>query len=960
MKSMDIKRIGSIATGTVMLGAALAGPVGAGMDTAGLDKGFFYDANYNPVAQIVVGEKVGNALDFVAAGNIAATIGNLAYMTTTETVEGGGTAEGQVVISSSAIGATGDYVQDTAILENLVDFYDKDDGFHFDNPTAGQAVTYERGDFTQYSLACEQQTRTEAAILMEGDYSNVHCLFCQTLCLEALENPKHEMKEKITVDYDNIWYYEDGLNDDDSEDLRMAIDKDSIVYTVETGYIPMKRLTKVIGGTADDYIDFEYRGKIILLGDEYYVREVDGATKIYLSKGKVLDGISSEGYTAEYNGYKFKIDHLIYSAEYEVAGILLDVEKPDGTVVQTQISKMANGMVDDLEISGVYAEEADALASASIIAYDTGSDVLLEDGEDLEIGGTVWNDWEVTFHVVNDCVDADTDDEYDANGPDCDISEYDEIDDTTQNGLLQEIEITYKHKLDGAEALEEDESLEFPGGRFKLTFKGFRTNDFRGSSCSGMGEGDILVERGDEDYQIKVSFTGDDNNRYADVRLDEGPFRKGDAFVLDGVVYKYDKYQTIENGAGDTDDQVKVTLDPVIRGNRQKITLDRLCDPENDQGTAAGCDFTAAFCDCNSTAEEITIRALALTDAMDDKDIDRYENDEDVDVTTEDLFFKNNAINGLTMLYDGSRLVIFADSLADGYLTVNPNMIGILDDFDVDEHRVWLWAEEEGDKYLDINSTTDNTLTWDTNADGDDDDTLVLIMDDNNERVVIDLGDRDYDETVTWDFDNALGMYERDCNCTTDCQVDVCDVTEVIVLDEDRDSLLIAPVGGNSYTVDWATDNRIDSVDVCHYKDDVDATVFLGTEEEETLAEYTITKDDVGTEKTAACCTFKVEDFGVTGTAGGGAVTSAVVNPVGTLVVAESSADETKNLVIVGGPAVNAMTEAAGVTADEISAASDKYIVKKVGSKVVVAGWEADDTVAGANALIGWLKANAH
>jgi len=27
---------------------------------------------------------------------------------------------------------------------------------------------------------------------------------------------------------------------------------------------------------------------------------------------------------------------------------------------------------------------------------------------------------------------------------------------------------------------------------------------------------------------------------------------------------------------------------------------------------------------------------------------------------------------------------------------------------------------------------------------------------------------------------------------------------------------------------------------------------------------------------------------------------------------------------------------------------------------VVVAGWDADDTVTGANALISWLQANAH
>jgi hypothetical protein len=59
-----------------------------------------------------------------------------------------------------------------------------------------------------------------------------------------------------------------------------------------------------------------------------------------------------------------------------VTGIFLDVEKPDGTVVQTSISKNANGKVDDLEIMGVYAEEADAVATASILVKDTTTGAL--------------------------------------------------------------------------------------------------------------------------------------------------------------------------------------------------------------------------------------------------------------------------------------------------------------------------------------------------------------------------------------------------------------------------------------------------------------------------------------------------------------------------------------------------------------------------------------------------------
>ena len=52
-----LKRVGSIVAGAVMLGAAISGAVSAGMDDTGLTKDFFYDSGYNPVVQIVVGEK---------------------------------------------------------------------------------------------------------------------------------------------------------------------------------------------------------------------------------------------------------------------------------------------------------------------------------------------------------------------------------------------------------------------------------------------------------------------------------------------------------------------------------------------------------------------------------------------------------------------------------------------------------------------------------------------------------------------------------------------------------------------------------------------------------------------------------------------------------------------------------------------------------------------------------------
>jgi S-layer protein (TIGR01564 family) len=376
MKSLSVKRIGTLAIGALMLGASLAAPATALFDETGLTKGFFYDSNYNPVVQVVVGEK-GLASDSVAAGNIAATIGNLAYYTKPGTATGTvGSSTGQVKIGVSAIGASGKFEQEDDSLTHLTPgFYDNNNGLVFSDET----YDYQKGEFVSYSLACDSQRRSESGILKEGTYTNIHCLFCETLCLESLENPDHDMTESIVIDSSNgqIRWYEDGLGKDDEENLIMEIDKDTIQYVVDTGEIPLTEIKN-----DDTKIDFEWRGKFLLFGDEYYVKDAD-KDEIDLAKGRTLDDISSEGYTSEYLGYKFKIDHLIYSNDYEVAGILLDVEKPDGTVVQTQISKRANGIVDDIEIAGVYAEESNAVATANLLVYDTGTNINLKDGEDI-------------------------------------------------------------------------------------------------------------------------------------------------------------------------------------------------------------------------------------------------------------------------------------------------------------------------------------------------------------------------------------------------------------------------------------------------------------------------------------------------------------------------------------------------------------------------------------------------
>ena len=70
--------------------------------------------------------------------------------------------------------------------------------------------------------------------------------------------------------------------------------------------------------------------------------------------------LETQKYT-EYKGYKFQLDHAILAAGYKVAGILIDVVKPDGTEVKVQVDNRADGVVDSLQIhfDGKYQQDAD-------------------------------------------------------------------------------------------------------------------------------------------------------------------------------------------------------------------------------------------------------------------------------------------------------------------------------------------------------------------------------------------------------------------------------------------------------------------------------------------------------------------------------------------------------------------------------------------------------------------------
>jgi len=925
-----LKRVGTIAAGAVMLGAAVSGAVNAGLDNTGLSKDFFYDAGYNPIVQIVVGEK-GMATDAVAAGNIAAVIGNLAYTSTTAAATGG-SSTGQVVLGVSAKGATGKYEQaakDDGASNQLLkinrddgtryDFYNENEGLYF-NTTTRHRETYDRGEFISYSLACDQQERSESGILKKATYNNIHCLFCETLCLSALQNPEHTMEEHISVDYDKITWYEAGLGKDDAEALTLKVDTKSIMYILDAGYIPMNKIVDTT--TASNPIDFEWRGQFILFGEEYYTKDIQGTDKIYLAKGKVLDDISSEGYTSEYMGYKFKIDHLIYSAEYNVAGILLDVEKPDGTVVQTQISKMANGIVDDIEIAGVYAEEADAVATASIIVYDTTTNVLLQDGKDMELGGEVKKYWKVAITTTN------------ANSANVDISDYNEAD--PAGVVLSNVTVEYRHEAE----LKVGEALEFPT-TYKLVFDGFRTTSFVESPCSGAGEGDIKLER-EGKYRGLISFTGDDGQRYNGVYIDQGPFSQGDMFVIQGKVYEYDDASKPTND----NSVMKVTMKDLLNGGKVTTDLDAV-----------------------TSSTRFYLYTYAFETSVDNDDQIAIE--PDINENDSDVFIAQFQTTGVYLLYDGGELysvydtggeALTADAVGMSYL--NDETIGINERvfsgaYATTSPAAPLTKFELDDSTLDVSVFAENGTDYNKDRTSNGDDRLIQLKNTDNEFVVVDFYDRSFNDSADTYYSEGVWTSANPLNKVTPWTAPHSAGTGTDYAykwDDEQDTVAILPEGGTTATIDYGSARQVNAVTVCQPKKLVYATLFVGTSEQATTIDTTITKADEGTEKTVGCCTYLVKEFGVQ--TSGVTANSVKVNPVvGNLVVPEVAADSTKNLVIVGGPAVNGMS---GLTRDEIQAATGQYVVKKDGNKVYVAGWTAADTVDAGNALIAWLQSNVH
>ncbi|MFH1836216.1 MAG: C1 family peptidase [Methanobacteriota archaeon] len=190
----------------------------------------------------------------------------------------------------------------------------------------------------------------------------------------------HNISEHLFVDWSRIT-----VNDS----LVIRIPSNTLSYVVDVGELP---LTSISGEGA--LIDREYKGDIIWFGDVFSVKDFLNVEKAYLAKGEILGCVSTENYSADYQGYKFKILDIV-DLGGEVESVLLSVKKPGGLLIETAVGRSANAVVDEFEVALIDALESGRVGVANLWVYDTSDNMVFEDGRDIVLDGVTYNGWRV-------------------------------------------------------------------------------------------------------------------------------------------------------------------------------------------------------------------------------------------------------------------------------------------------------------------------------------------------------------------------------------------------------------------------------------------------------------------------------------------------------------------------------------------------------------------------------------
>jgi len=213
--------------------------------------------------------------------------------------------------------------------------------------------------------------------LLEGEYENSQCFLCYDICKDTVTDLTHEMYENITLDKRGKVSSKNTLV---QKDVNEALKNNYVIkYSVYTDYLTPTFLKDNEG----NLIDSRYRGKMMFLGEEYRVMDWDdngGILKIAKGEKIVVNNKEFNDFTTKNGTYNVRIHRAIFSAD-TVAGIIIDVKKPDETQIQAVGQRSLNAIIGNIEIYVSNVATAGNFTQADIVVYDLSTKIILKDGK---------------------------------------------------------------------------------------------------------------------------------------------------------------------------------------------------------------------------------------------------------------------------------------------------------------------------------------------------------------------------------------------------------------------------------------------------------------------------------------------------------------------------------------------------------------------------------------------------
>ena len=97
---------------------------------------------------------------------------------------------------------------------------------------------------------------------LSGSYANIHQRNYSDN-ISQLQNPAHYMTEGVLFNQSKI---SKTISD-------VYLQGGAVIYFIDLDYIPVPH--RLLDATTGNPVDYAYRGKIILFGEEYYIKDVD-------------------------------------------------------------------------------------------------------------------------------------------------------------------------------------------------------------------------------------------------------------------------------------------------------------------------------------------------------------------------------------------------------------------------------------------------------------------------------------------------------------------------------------------------------------------------------------------------------------------------------------------------------------------------------------------------------------